>query len=248
MIDLWKHLSHLELFASMICSIHQPNYIPYLWLFHKLAASDIFVFYDNAQYTKGDYHNRNTIKWPNGPILLSLPVQVKLGQTINEVTFDSRILAKHLKTIQESYRKAAFFGEVHPIIEEIYSYQWNSLAEFNIATISKIVSIFSLDVEFIRLSEILPVLETKSTEALVDICHAVAATKYISWAGGKGYLDPALFSAASIELEFQDFHHPTYLQLWGDFVPYMSIIDALYNVGILGTKNLISPHSEIESQ
>lgn len=224
----------------MICSIHQPNYIPYLWLFAKLAQSDIFVFYDNAQYTKGDYHNRNTIKWPNGPILLSLPVQVKLGQTINEVTFDARILPKHLKTIQESYRKASFFNEIHPIVEEIYSYQSNSIADFNRMTITKIASFISPKVKLVLLSEILPVLETKSTEALVDICRAVSATHYISWAWGKGYLDPLLFEAAKIWLEFQDFHHPIYPQLWGDFLPYMSILDALYNVGIKGTQKLIS--------
>ncbi|MBP9812779.1 WbqC family protein, partial [Candidatus Gracilibacteria bacterium] len=102
----------------MICSIHQPNYIPYLGLFDKLKASDIFVFYDTAQYTKGDYHNRNTIKGPNGPILLSLPVQVSLGQKITEAKFDARILEKHKKSIQESYRKSAYFAEIHPLIEE----------------------------------------------------------------------------------------------------------------------------------
>lgn len=241
MTDLWKRLNLSELFSSMICSIHQPNYIPYLWLFHKLAASDIFVFYDTAQYTKGDYHNRNTIKWPNGPILLSLPVQVSLWQKITEARFDARILEKHKKTIQESYRKAPYLSEVHTIIEEMYSYTGSSLAEFNIATITKLASLLAPNVKLILLSDVLPNLETKSTEALLDICHAVKATKYISWAWGKGYLDSSLFLAASIGLEFQDFHHPVYPQLWWEFLPYMSIIDALYNVGIEGTQKLIAP-------
>lgn len=236
MIVLWRHLNHSELSDNMICSIHQPNYIPYIWLFHKLAQSDIFVFYDSAQYTKGDYHNRNTIKWPNGPILLSLPVQVSLGQLISEVQFDARILSKHLKTIQESYRKARYFSEVFPILEEIYGYAGNSISEFNISTITKLVGILWIKTKLTLLSEISPKLETKSTEALIEICHLIWADVYISWAGGKWYLAPELFEKAGIKLEFQHFEHPLYPQLWWDFLPYMSIIDYLMNVGILDAK------------
>jgi len=83
----------------MICSIHQPNYIPYLWLFDKINKSDIFVFYDIAQYTKWDYHNRNKIKWPNGEVLLTIPVWVSLWDTINEVKLNKKALQKHIKTI-----------------------------------------------------------------------------------------------------------------------------------------------------
>ncbi|GAB0174358.1 MAG: WbqC family protein [Candidatus Altimarinota bacterium] len=240
MIDLWKHLNHGESLDSMICSIHQPNYIPYLGLFHKLAQSDVFVFYDTAQYTKGDYHNRNTIKGPNGPILLSLPAQVKLGQLISEVQFDSRVLPKHLKTIQESYKKSKFFLEVLPIVEQIYAYTGSSLAEFNIVTIKKLVDVLGIKTKLVLLSEISSKLETRSTEALIDICKILGAHVYISGAGGRGYLEPELFVGANIKLEFQHFEHPVYPQLWGEFLPYMSIIDVLFNVGIEDTKKLIS--------
>ena len=223
----------------MICSIHQPNYIPYLWLFHKLAHSDVFVFYDIAQYTKGDYHNRNTIKWPNGPILLSLPVQIKLGQTIRETHFDPRILLKHLKTIQESYKKAPFFAEISPLVEDIYSYAGDNLSEFNIRTITLLANKLSPNVAFVKLSDIIPELESKSTEALIEISQKIWATKYISGAGGRGYLDGSLFEKAQISLEFQNFHHPIYPQIWKDFIPCLSIIDVLFNTGIAETRNLL---------
>ncbi len=107
----------------MICSIHQPNYIPYLGLFNKIAQSDVFVFYDIAQYTKEDYHQRNTIKGSSGPIRLSLPVSVHLGMTIKEVTFDQRVLEKHWKTFEMNYKKAPFFEVYKDILRGIYSYE-----------------------------------------------------------------------------------------------------------------------------
>lgn len=216
----------------MICSIHQPNYIPYIWLFHKIKQSDIFVFYDTAQYTKGDYHNRNTIKWSNGGILLSLPVNVRLGQSIKETTFDSRILQKHLKTIKESYKKAQFFKENEAFLEEIYSYDKNNLSEFNIHTIIQISKRLWLQTKFLVLSELIENLTSQSTDALVDVCNLVGADKYISWAGWRSYIEENKFENALIKLHYQDFHHPTYTQLWGDFIPYMSVLDLLLNEGV----------------
>ena len=122
----------------MICSIHQPNYIPYLWLFQKIYKSDVFIFYDIAQYTKWDYHNRNTIKWSNWEILLTIPVNISLWDKICDVYINNKILKKHLKTIEQSYKKAQYFDEVFPLVSEIYSYQWSKLSEFNILSIRKI--------------------------------------------------------------------------------------------------------------
>lgn len=223
----------------MICSIHQPNYIPYIWLFHKIKQSDIFVYYDAAQYTKGDYHNRNKIKWPNGEILLSLPVSVKFGQTLKETTFDNRILQKHLKTIKESYKKAAFFDENEIFLDEIYSYTGNSLSEFNINTITKISQRLWLQTKFITLSELVENSTSHSTDALIEICNLVGADEYVSGSGWRNYVEEDKFEVAKIILHYQDFHHPVYTQLWGDFIPYMSIIDLLLNEGIIRSWEII---------
>lgn len=213
----------------MICSIHQPNYIPYLWLFNKIKESDIFVFYDIAQYTKWDYHNRNKIKWSNWEILLSLPVSVSLWQEIKDVKFDNKILKKHLRSIERNYKKAKYYNEYIDQIREIYNYTWDDISEFNINTIKKISEILWIKTRFVVLSDIIEKIYSKSTDALVDICNLVWADEYISWAGWKSYIEENKFSNALIKLHYQDYHHPVYTQLWWEFIAYMSIIDLLLN-------------------
>lgn len=213
----------------MICSIHQPNYIPYLWLFNKIKKSDIFVFYDIAQYTKWDYHNRNKIKWPNGEVLLTLPVFLTLWQEIKDVKFNNSILKKHLQTIEQSYKKAKYFDKYIDTFREIYNYKWDNISEFNIIIIKTICELLWIKTKFVTLSEIIKSIETKSTDALVDICKSVWATKYISWAWWKNYIEEKKFIDAKIILDYQDYHHPIYNQLRWDFIPYMSIIDLIFN-------------------
>ena len=215
----------------MICSIHQPNYIPYLWLFNKIYLSDIFVFYDNAQYTKWDYHNRNKIKWPNWEILLSLPVKVSLGQKINEAIFNGEILHKHRQTIEQSYKRAPYFSDYAEIIKtNIYENPERNIAKFNITTIRFLCQLLWINkTKFIVLSEELPLLQTKSTEALVDICSFFKVDTYLSGAGGKGYVEKEYFEKRNTNWKFQDFEHPQYHQLWGGFIPYMSILDLIFN-------------------
>jgi hypothetical protein len=222
----------------MICSIHQPNYIPYLGLFNKIKESDIFVFYDIAQYTKGDYHNRNKIKWSNWEILLSLPVFLSFWQKIKDVKFDNKILKKHLQSIEQNYKRAKYYNEYIPQIREIYSYTWDNISEFNIFTIKRICELLEIKTKFVVLSDIVKNLESKSTDALIDISKLVWADEYISWAGWKNYIEEAKFSNAWIKLRYQNYHHPVYTQLWGDFIPYMSIIDLLLN-GWGNAKNFI---------
>ena len=213
----------------MICSIHQPNYIPYLWLFHKINESDIFVFYDNAQYTKWDYHNRNKIKWPNWDILLTIPVQVSLWQKINEVNFNNKILKKHLKTLEQSYKKSEHFEEIIILLKSLFSYEWNSISEFNIKFIKEISNYLGIKTKFCILSELDFNLNSSSTDALVNICKIVWADEYISWAWWKNYIEEEKFLNNWIKLRFQEFEHPIYEQLWWDFISYMSIIDLLFN-------------------
>jgi hypothetical protein len=213
----------------MICSIHQPNYIPYLWLFHKINGSDVFVFYDNAQYTKWDYHNRNKIKGSNWDILLTIPVNVSLWDKINEVNFNNKILKKHLKSIEQSYKKAKYYNEVIILLSEIFWYKWNSLSEFNIDFIKKISNYLWINTNFKILSELDINLNSSSTDALIDICKSIWADEYISWSWWKNYIEKEKFLNNWIKLKFQDFKHPIYNQLWWDFIPYMSIIDLLFN-------------------
>jgi hypothetical protein len=198
-------------------------------LYISIQESKTLYFYDTAQYTKWDYHNRNKIKCSNGEILLTIPVQVSLWQKINEVQFDIRILKKHLKTIEQSYKKAPFFDQYFPKIEELYSYSGKSLSEFNILLITELCKIMWIETKFLKLSDILPNLETQSTQALMDICEFIWADSYISWSWGRNYVEEDLFQQASINISYQDFKHPEYYQLWWGFLPYMSILDLIFN-------------------
>lgn len=213
----------------MICSIHQPNYIPYIGLFDKINKSEMFIFYDTAQYTKWDYHNRNKIKWPNWEVLLTVPVHVALWQKINEVQLNQKVVWKHLKTIEQSYKKSKYFNDFFPILQEIYSFETVYLSEFNINFIIKISEYLWIDTKFKILSQLDFDLESSSTQALIDICNYVESDVYISWLGWKKYLDMEEFKKNNIDLAFQNFKHPVYTQIWWDFIPYMSIIDLIFN-------------------
>lgn len=213
----------------MLCSIHQPNYLPYLGMFEKIARSDIFVFYDITQYTKNDYRNRNTIKWPNWPILLTLPVHASISQTIKETTFDNRILAKHWKTIESAYKKAPYFDKYKLIFEEIYAYQGNNISDFDIMITRKLCEILWIQTKIVVLSDLVDYLEHKSTDALIEVCQLVGADEYLSGKDGRNYVEMEKFDKAWIKVYFQDYQHPVYSQLRGDFIPYMSVIDLIFN-------------------
>ncbi len=213
----------------MLCSIHQPNYLPYLGMFEKIARSDVFVFYDITQYTKNDYRNRNTIKWPNGPILLTLPTFASLSQMIKDTKFDNRILAKHRKTIQSAYQKAPYFEQYKSIFEEIYAYQWDNISDFDIMITKKLCEILWIQTKIVVLSDLVDHLQSKSTDALIEVCKLVGADEYLSGKDGKNYVEMEKFDEAWIKVYFQDYQHPTYSQLWGDFIPYMSVIDLIFN-------------------
>ncbi len=214
----------------MICWIHQPNYLPWIGYFHKIALCDVFVFYDTTQYTKGDYRNRNTIKWANGPIQLTLPVSFSLWQKINEVVFDVRALKKHLQTITQSYTKAPCYPLYKEDLEKIYSYKGNNLSDFCINMTQELCILMGIQTKFITLSQEDFKLTTSSSKALVDICkHVWASTYVVGW--DAGYMDSSFFKVNNIKLLSQNFNHPTYTQLWWGFEAYMSIVDLLLNHG-----------------
>ena len=126
-------------------------------------------------------------------------------------------------------KKSKFFEIYKNDIFEIFSYSWNNLSEFNIFTIKKICELLKIKVNFVILSEISFNLKFKSTDALVEICKLVWANEYLSWAWWKNYIDESKFLDSWIKIHYQEFSHPVYTQLWGEFIPYMSIIDLIFN-------------------
>lgn len=217
----------------MICTVHQPNYLPYLGFFEKALKSDIFIIYDTTQFKKNDWQNRNRLCSSEGWQWITIPVIHSFGQKINQVKIDisKKPLKNNWAKIKTIYGRAPFFKKYYDIFENIYSKDFIFIADLNCDLILALSNILGLNAKFIR-SSALQQIETKSTEALIDLCKAVKADTYISGSEGKNYLDTGLFNKAGIELKFQNYAHPVYSQFNNPvFQPYMSIIDLIFNHG-----------------
>jgi len=217
----------------LICTIHQPNYLPYLGFFEKAYRSDVLILYDTTQFKKNDWQNRNRICTKDSWQWLSVPVIHNFGQKFKDVKIDlaKKPLKKNWLSIKTVYGSAPFFRDYSGIFEEIYNSQYTHISDINCSLIIAVASILELKTKFIKNSELFPV-DTFSTQALVDICRNVNADTYISGKEGRNYLEHELFEQSKINIIFQDYKHPVYKQFNCDiFQPYMCILDLIFNCG-----------------
>lgn len=221
-------------------SIHQPMYLPYTGVFDKIKTSDIFVFLDDVQYSNQYYYNRNRIKSSSGEQMLTVPVKRSFGQKLNEVKIENNILwqKKHMKALIANYNKSGYFKDHKDFFEDIYSIKWEKLHDLNMHTIEYLLGEFEIDTPFRFSSDLLRNNELNGTGKLVEICMEVGADVYLSGASGKDYLDITLFENAGINVEFQDYEQKEYKQLYSEFIPNLSAVDMLFNLGA-GAKSYI---------
>jgi WbqC-like protein family len=232
--------------ADRVVACHQPNFLPWLGFFAKIARSDVFFLLDDVQFTQGaNRHNwtsRVRIGAANGPMWLSLPVR-RSGegrQLILDLKTDdqSRWLPKMLKTLEESYRKAPHSAECLPLIVEILLRHQGSVCETNIELIHAICEMLGLSTTVIRSSQ-QPV-EGTATERLVNLTRSANGTTYLSGDGADDYQLIDEFGSAGMQLRKLGFVVEPYPQRRGaDFVPGLSIVDALCNVGMERTKKML---------
>ncbi len=229
---------------EIIAAIHQPNYIPWLGYFFKIAHAHKFVFLDVVAYTCDSFVNRNYIKTPNGPAWLTIPVLTKgrFGQLIREVEIHNlnNWADKHLKTLRSNYGRAPYFKETFALLEPHYcsrSGDRKSLAEFNIGVICSIGAHLGLNAQLMRASELSA--SGHKTDLNLDICRTIGATTYLAGTGAKSYQEDAKFEAAGITPVYSPFSHPRYPQRFGEFVGNLSIVDVLMNCGKLGTRHFL---------
>jgi len=225
--------------SNKILSAHQPNFIPWVGYFHKILKSDIFVFLDHVEYTRRSFINRNRIKGPMGAIWITVPVTIKGKQRIKDVKICNTIdwKRKHLSTFRAFYGKAKYFDEFYPVLEKIYSKEWIYLADFNKEIIKTITRMLDIDTKFIDSSYLNPA--GKKMDMIIDLCKKVGATVYFSGIGAKKYQDESIFEKNGIKLIYQKFEHPVYPQRFGKFIPNLSIVDMIFNVGIPKTKEIL---------
>lgn len=213
-------------------AIHQPMYLPYPGVFNKIKNVDVFVFLDDAQYSNQYYYNRNRIKTPRGEQMLTVPVKKSFGQKLNEVQIENNILwqKKHMKALIANYSRAEHFKDHKDFFEEIYSMKWEKLHDLNMKTMTYLLEQLEITTPYHLSSQLLKK-ELKGTERLVEICRKLDADVYLSGISGKDYLDLKLFEDAGIKVEFQNYKPREYKQLFGEFIPNLSIVDMLFNIG-----------------
>lgn len=224
--------------------ISQSNYIPWKGYFDAINEADVFVLYDDAQYTKGDWRNRNRIKTDSGLQWLSIPVQTKGKnyQKINEVkVLNQHWIIKHWKSIVHNYQKAPFFNEYSPMFEDLYmtamGYQF--LSQLNYHFLTAIAKKLEIKTDFYLSSEF--DFRGNKSEKLFHICKALQATHYISGPAASSYLEQDLFHRNNMEVIWMDYTaYPEYTQLFGSFEHYVSILDLLFNTGPAATSYMKS--------
>lgn len=229
----------------MTVSIHQPNYIPWLGFFNKVILSDVYVVFDDVQYPRGkDFANRNQIKTNNSTIWLTVPVQNKSElKKWNEIEIrNDGWVSKHLTNIYSFYKKAPYFNNYISGLEDIYKKDYTLLIDFNLDLIRYFLKCINADTKIV-LSSDMPT-NNKGLDKIIDILTQVKATHYISGKGegSERYIDAEIFKSHNINLIWQSFQHPTYKQQFGEFIPYMSIIDLLFNEGPNSRDIILNKH------
>ena len=219
----------------MIVGIHQPNHLPYLGFFDKMAQSDVFILYDNTQFARWDigFQNRNKIRIKDGWLWLTVPIKHEFGAKINEAKIDNtkHWARKNWTSIVANYSKTRYFKEYKDDFEKIFSKEWDYLADLNIAIIRKAAELFGIKAKIMLSSEIIPKLNAKATDALIELCKAVDADIYLSGRDGKEYLEHDKFKDAGIKITYQEYVHPKYEQAYPGFELYMCFLDLLFNHG-----------------
>lgn len=217
----------------MVLSAHQPAYLPWLGYFDKIARADIFVYLDTVQFEKNSFINRNRIKTPQGVQWLTIPVKAKghLTDTLRntEVESSQPWAQRHVKSVRMNYSRARCFATCHPRLESLLADSQSNLAELCWTQLRFWLAEFAIATPVVRSSE-LPV-EGRKSALILQLCRHLGADRYLSGALGRGYLAAEEFRAAGIELQFQSYESPVYPQLWGDFVPHLSIVDYWMNCG-----------------
>lgn len=226
----------------MILTAHQPVYLPWLGLFHKIALADVFCYFDIAQYQTKDFNNRNKIKNNTGELWLSVPVESKnhFEKSVGNIRIvEGAWRRKHFKTIQLAYQKAPFFSDYIDGIETIIvKQQFATLSELNLESLRFLLDCLGLNRPILKASDYS--FSGVKSDLVLDMCLQLKADVYIFGAQGRDYAEVDKFRASGVDPYFQEYRHPTYRQLHGDFRPYMSIIDLLFNEGPRSLSILLS--------
>jgi hypothetical protein len=214
--------------VEVILSGHQPVYLPGIVVLTKIALSDAFMFVGHCQFQNKSWHSRNYIRGPNGPLLLTVPVEKRMGQSIDQ----TKILVgnwrrKHLGSIRQAYQRRPFFDKYFPELERTIGHPgWAPLGCLNACLIAIFCEWLGIDTAFCLNTGV----EGHKTDMLISMCKVAGADRYLS-SPGETYVDRKQMKEAGISHHFLKFTHPVYGQGHRDFIENLSVIDLLFNVG-----------------
>lgn len=231
-----------------IISGHQPVYLPWLGLFHKIALCDEFVFMDDVQYLRQDWNNRNKIKGSHGAFWLTVPVSLK--QSASELIKDIQISQDgwgskkywqnvHWNSIETCYRRAPHWARYADELQSIYLDQkWELLAPLNRRLLTFFLTALEIKVSVVCASEV--GFDGTKSDLVLDHCKKLNGSFCVLGTHGRDYLEIDKFSDHGIGVYFQDYKHPEYDQLFGQFVSHLSALDLLFNCGPNSREVLLS--------
>mgnify|MGYP001586040716 CR=1 FL=1 len=227
----------------MIISAHQPEYLPYVGFFYKMAVVDEFILVDSIQFSKGGFQNRNRIRTasdPRGWAWLTVPVITsgKGYQKINEVEIDNSVpwARQHWKAIYFNYKKTQFFDVYEDFLKKLYSKKWEKLVDLNEAIIYYLREQLKIETPISKSSDLDYEFKGKKTDLMIELCEEFGADTIFTGPGAKNvgeksYIEEKKFEEKKIKHIFSDFKHPVYSQRFKPFIENMSVIDLLFNCG-----------------
>ena len=216
----------------MRVAVIQSNYIPWRGYFDIMHDADVFVFYDDVQYTVNDWRNRNRVKTANGVVWLTIPVGDQNDRRICDVVIrDQNWARKHWMTIEQSYHGAPGFARYREFFRAFYTRSWESLSVLN-QTMIQAVAADLLGIRTQTLDSRDFDLQGKGSDRLLMLLKKMGATDYISGPSAQRYLDAESYARSGVRVHWKDYsHYPEYPQLHGAYAPDLSIVDLLMNCG-----------------
>jgi hypothetical protein len=220
----------------------QPGYLPWLGFFDQIDRSDVFILYDDLPYAKDSWRNRNRVRTPQGWCWLTVPVvnEGRSRKTIREIEIsnDSDWRRDHWRTIRNHYRRAPHFDAHEAFFAKVYERPWRYLVDLDLEIIFYLIGALGIQTRIVLSSqegleqEYLPTREGKDpTGRVAFLCRRLSADRFLEGALGRTFMDPSRLLPLGITLEFHDYQHPRYRQLYRPFIPHLSVIDLLFNHG-----------------
>ncbi len=224
--------------------ISQPMLFPWVGMFEQLILADIFVYYDDVQFSKGSFTNRVQVKTVSGVKWLTVPLKgVSLGQKINEVQVNYRKdwINSHIEFLMQTYKSAPYKDDIYDLVSTAYNTKYSTIDKISMKSMDVIIDYFGImDSRANTHKSSSLKIKGESSQRVLDIVKYFDADQYVSGLGALKYLDHELFERSGIKVNYMHYQKKTYKQDFGKFTPFVSILDLIANLGQKGIDYLCS--------